>query len=160
MSVLSYGHLNLSPARCASLPGCSGTRAARRYSATSGMCYGYAGDIINSLLMANRESAPRPDRRPDGYPCRHKPPAGIVGAVQNDVLPFGYHAEHYARSIPGALLTWFTGSERHFIYLEVCHDSRDAGGVPLCRDRPGVDRAAAHACLISIIAGFFDRHLR
>jgi predicted dienelactone hydrolase len=61
-------------------------------------------------------------------------PVGIVGFVQNDFLPFGHHAEHYARSIPGASLTRLTEGEGHFMYLDVCHDSRDAGGVPLFRD--------------------------
>jgi hypothetical protein len=54
-------------------------------------------------------------------------PAGIAGSVQNDFLPFGHHAGHYARSIPGALLTQLEEGRGHFISLDTCHDNRDSG---------------------------------
>ena len=87
-------------------------------------------------------------------------PVRIVGAVDNDFLPFDAHAEHYARSIPGASLTRLENGEGHFVYLDLCDSDRDANGVPLCRDRPGVDRSAVHARLAAVVTDFFDRHLR
>lgn len=87
-------------------------------------------------------------------------PVHVVGAVDNDFLPFDAHAAHYARSIPGASLTRLEHGEGHFAYLDVCDADREANGVPLCRDRPGVDRAGLHTRLAEIIAGVFDRHLR
>jgi hypothetical protein len=36
----------------------------------------------------------------------------------------------------------------------------EASGAPLCRDRPGVDRAQVHGRLREVIAESFDRHLR
>jgi predicted dienelactone hydrolase len=87
-------------------------------------------------------------------------PVHIVGAVDNDFLPFEAHAGHYARWIPRASLTRLEGGEGHFAYLDVCSADREANGVPLCRDRPGVDRFALHERLAAIITDAFDRHLR
>jgi predicted dienelactone hydrolase len=86
-------------------------------------------------------------------------PVHVAGAVDNDFLPFASHAGHYAAAIPGASLTALTGGEGHFIYLDACNLDREANGVPLCRDRPGVDRAEVHASLAGVITDFFDTHL-
>jgi predicted dienelactone hydrolase len=86
-------------------------------------------------------------------------PVLVVGSVENDFLPFEAHAGRYARLIPGASLTRLTGGEGHFVYLDVCQWDREANGVPLCRDRAGVDRAAVHERLRGVIASFFDRAL-
>ena len=86
-------------------------------------------------------------------------PVHIVGAVDNDFLPFESHAARYARQIPGASLTRLTGGEGHFVYLDVCDAELDANGVPLCRDRRGVDRALVHARLAGLITAFFEQHL-
>lgn len=86
-------------------------------------------------------------------------PVHVVGAVDNDFLPFASHAGHYATAIPGASLTALTGGEGHFVYLDACSLDREANGVPLCRDRPGVDRAEVHASLAGVITDFFEAHL-
>ena len=86
-------------------------------------------------------------------------PVHVVGAVDNDFLPFASHAGHYAAAIPGASLTALTGGEGHFVYLDACNLDREANGVPLCRDRPGVDRAEVHASLAGVITDFFKAHL-
>jgi len=86
-------------------------------------------------------------------------PVHIVGVVENDFLPFESHAARYARHIPGASLTRLTGGEGHFIFLDVCNAERDANGVPLCRDRRGVDRSLVHARLAELRTGFFEQHL-
>ena len=88
-----------------------------------------------------------------------KVPVLVTGAVENDFLPFDYHAAHYARHIPGALLVQLTHGEGHFVYLDVCSSDQAAAGVPLCRDRPGVDRAQVHRQLQEIIGDFINRHL-
>ena len=86
-------------------------------------------------------------------------PVHIVGAVDNDFLPFESHAAHYARGIPGASLTRLASGEGHFVFLDVCDADREANGVPLCRDRSGVDRSRVHAMLADVITGFFDSRL-
>jgi predicted dienelactone hydrolase len=86
-------------------------------------------------------------------------PVHIVGAVANDFLPFESHAAWYARHIPGASLTPLTGGEGHFVFLNTCDAERDANGVPLCRDRRGVDRSRVHARLAALITDFFGQHL-
>ena len=87
-------------------------------------------------------------------------PVHVVGAVQNDFLPFVHHAGRFARLIPGASLTQLTQGEGHFIFLDECDADLEAHGVPLCRDRAGVHRARVHAHLTVIIQRFFDTHLR
>ncbi len=87
-------------------------------------------------------------------------PVHIVGAVQNDFLPFEHHAGRYARLLPRVSLTRLTDGEGHFIFLDVCQANIDVNGVPLCRDRQGVSRLATHASLKEVIRDFFDQHLQ
>jgi len=87
-------------------------------------------------------------------------PVHLVGSVDNDFLPFEAHAGRYARLIPGASLTRLDHGEGHFVYLDPCTWDREANGVPLCRDRPGVERGRVHAMLQPVIARFFEEHLR
>ncbi len=86
-------------------------------------------------------------------------PTHVVGSVRNDFLPFEQHAARFARLVPGATLTRLDAGEGHFVYLNACSGDREANGVPLCRDRPGVDRAAVHEQLEPSIGAFFARHL-
>ena len=69
------------------------------------------------------------------------------------------HAGRYARLIPGASLTRLEGGEGHFVFLNVGEKDVSIYGVPLYRDRPGVDRAQVHARLADVIRRFFDAHL-
>ncbi|HTY52866.1 MAG TPA: hypothetical protein VMB35_06685 [Methanomicrobiales archaeon] len=87
-------------------------------------------------------------------------PVFIVGAVENDFLPFGAHAGHYAGHIPGAILVRLDGGEGHFVFLDECDHDRQANGVALCRDREGVDRRRVHEYLSGIVTGFFGEKLR
>jgi predicted dienelactone hydrolase len=87
-------------------------------------------------------------------------PVHVIGAVDNDFLPYEAHAGHYARLTPGASLTPLTAGEGHFVFLDVCRWDREAMGVPLCRDRAGVDRGQVHERLAAVITGFLDRELR
>ncbi len=87
-------------------------------------------------------------------------PVHLVGAVQNDFLPFEHHAGRYARLLPRASLTRLTSGEGHFIFLDTCQVDIEANGVPLCQDREGVSRSAVHEYLKGIIKRFFDQHLK
>ena len=86
-------------------------------------------------------------------------PVHVVAAVDNDFLPVDAHAGRYARSIPGCGLTRLSAGEGHFVYLNECRSDLEANGVPLCRDRAGVDRGAVHASLEPLIRAFFDSNL-
>jgi len=83
-------------------------------------------------------------------------PVHVVGAMDNDFLPVEAHASRYARLIPGCSFTQLTDGEGHFVYLNACDSDLEANGVPLCRDRDGVDRAAVHRRLAPIVQRAFD----
>jgi len=86
-------------------------------------------------------------------------PVLIVAATDNDFLPYAAHGAHYAASIPGASLHRLDGGEGHFAFLDVCDSDREANGVALCRDRPGVDRRAVHAAVARLVATFLERRV-
>jgi len=87
-------------------------------------------------------------------------PVHVVGAVENDFLPYESHAARYARIIPGAEHTRLTSGEGHFVFLDECKTDTEANGVPLCKDREGVQRGAVHGRLAETIQRFFDLHLK
>ncbi|MGB8332521.1 MAG: dienelactone hydrolase family protein [Polyangiales bacterium] len=99
-----------------------------------------------------------PGHQPDSL-AAIRIPVHVVGAVDNDFLPFKQHAARYASSIPGASLTRLDEGEGHFVFLDEGEADLLANGVPLYRDREGVDRAGVHARLATIISGFLVRHL-
>lgn len=86
-------------------------------------------------------------------------PVHIVAAVENDFLPFEHNAGRYARLIPGASLTPLAHGEGHFVFVDECSDDAEVQGVPVCRDRDGVQRAVVHARLAEILGRFFTEHL-
>lgn len=86
-------------------------------------------------------------------------PVHIVATVENDFLPFEHHAGRYARLIPGASLTPLAHGEGHFIFVDECSGEEHVGGVPVCRDRDGVQRSVVHARLAEILARFFTESL-
>ena len=86
-------------------------------------------------------------------------PVHVVGAVDNDFLPIEAHAVRYARLIPGSSFMRLTGGEGHFVYLNECTADLVANGVPLCRDRSGVNRGAVHTFLAPVIVRAFDAAL-
>jgi predicted dienelactone hydrolase len=87
-------------------------------------------------------------------------PVHIVGTVENDFLPFEHNAGRYARLIPGASLTPLAHGEGHFVFVDECSEDSQIHGVPVCRDRDGVQRAAVHARLAEIIEKFLSEHLK
>jgi len=86
-------------------------------------------------------------------------PVCIVGAVRNDFLPFEQHAGRYAKAIPGAHLVRLDRGEGHFVFLDSAPSDAQSNGVPLYRDRPGVDRREVHARLTEVIVEFLAGHL-
>jgi predicted dienelactone hydrolase len=81
-------------------------------------------------------------------------PTYIVGAVDNDFLPYASHAGRYARLIPGSWHTQLARGEGHFVFLNECNSDTKANGVPLCRDRDTVERSRVHEELRESIARF------
>ncbi len=81
-------------------------------------------------------------------------PTLIVGAQNNDFLPWENHGARYAKGIQHSKVHLLTGEEGHFIFLDVCNNDILVMGVALCKDRAGVDRAATHAALIPSILEF------
>lgn len=88
-----------------------------------------------------------------------KTPALVIGSVDNDFLPFASHAGRVAGLLPSVEAQRLTTGEGHFVYVDRCTLPINVMGVPLCSDRPGVDRDAVHARLIPLILAFFDRQL-
>jgi predicted dienelactone hydrolase len=87
-------------------------------------------------------------------------PVLVIGSEQNDFLHFDTHAGRLMGLLPSAERVTLQGGEGHFIYVNVCDVSIQALGVPLCKDRAGVDRAKVHERLSATIVAFFDKTLR
>ena len=85
-------------------------------------------------------------------------PVIVFGSVDNDFLPFAHHAQRYAQNLPNATLHALDNGEGHFVYLDPCSMTLEANGVPLCTDRPGVDRSVVHEQILENLAGL-ERHL-
>jgi predicted dienelactone hydrolase len=83
----------------------------------------------------------------------------VIGSVDNDFLPYPCHAGRIAARIPGAEVVQLDAGEGHFVYLDACAAPLEVMGVPLFRDRPGVERVAVHARLAAQIQAFLARHL-
>jgi predicted dienelactone hydrolase len=86
-------------------------------------------------------------------------PTLVIGSVHNDFLPYPFHAGRIAAQVSGAEVVRLDAGEGHFVYLDACSVPLEAMGVPLFRDRPGVDRNAVHERLAIAIAIFLARHL-
>ena len=84
-------------------------------------------------------------------------PTLVVGSLKNDFLPFEHHAKYYATHIPSAQLVTLKQNEGHFVYLNQCDHQHRAKGVPLCKDRAGVDRKEVHKKLLGRILAFLSR---
>lgn len=81
-------------------------------------------------------------------------PSLIVGATNNDFLPWESHGQRYVSAIPGAHTILLDGQEGHFVFLASCRHRTKVMGVPLCEDRPGVDRRMVQHALAQQIVDF------
>jgi predicted dienelactone hydrolase len=86
-------------------------------------------------------------------------PVLVIGSVQNDFLPYSFHAGRVSERLHGAEVVRLDAGEGHFIYLDVCGLPVEAMGVPLCSDRRGIDRESVHGRLASVIEPFLADHL-
>lgn len=80
----------------------------------------------------------------------------VVGALDNDFLPYNKYAGRYAQHIKDSAIIKLIDGEGHFIFLDPCSHDYDAMGVSLCNDREGVDRAAVQRKLSKTILNFVD----
>lgn len=87
-------------------------------------------------------------------------PVLVIGSEQNDFLHFDTHAGRLMGLLPSAERVTLQGGEGHFVYVDVCDVPIQALGVPLCKDRDGIDRAKVHEQLSATIVTFFDKTLR
>ncbi|MGK0503186.1 MAG: putative dienelactone hydrolase [Alteromonadaceae bacterium] len=71
-------------------------------------------------------------------------PVLIIGAKQNDFLPFANHAGYYASTIPNASLYRLDNKAGHFVFIDSCQHEHKAMGISLCKDKEGVDREKIH----------------
>ncbi|MDO6567057.1 hypothetical protein Q4561_08295 [Alteromonas sp. 1_MG-2023] len=85
-----------------------------------------------------------------------KVPTLILGSVDNDFLPYETHAKYYADNIPNAKLVGVEQGAGHFIYIDDCNNDREVKGVPLCKDRDGVDRKALQKQLLNHVFQFIS----
>jgi predicted dienelactone hydrolase len=90
----------------------------------------------------------------------HGLPVHVVGAVENDFLPYESHAGRYAHTIPGAEHTRLANGEGHFVFLNEYKSDTEVNGVPRCRDREGVQRGRVHRQLAATIQHLSDLNLK
>lgn len=81
-------------------------------------------------------------------------PTLVIGALHADFLPWNHHGARYTDAIPHARTLLLEGREGHFVFLSVCQNDVTVNGVPLCTDKPGVDRGAVHEQLLSSLVAF------
>lgn len=78
----------------------------------------------------------------------------IIGAKNNDFLPFNAHSKRYAEFIPAATLIGLNGNEGHFVFLNPCEHHFQAQGVALCQDAEGVNRVQTHRAILGDVLTF------
>lgn len=83
-------------------------------------------------------------------------PVMVVGAVNNDFLPFNHHAKYYTDNIKNAKLLALNNGEGHFSFIDQCSHSFQAQGIKICQDRKGVNRQIVHQQLIPKISTFIN----
>lgn len=87
-----------------------------------------------------------------------KVPTLILGSVDNDFLPYTAHSKYYAEHIQDATLIGIEQGAGHFIYIDQCNSERRAKGVPLCKDRKGVDRKVIQQQILNHVFGFIYKN--
>lgn len=87
-----------------------------------------------------------------------KIPTLVIGATNNDFIPWSQHGLRYATEIPNARTHLLTGQEGHFVFLDACHHPVRVMGIALCDDRPGVDRKATHDVIANTLIEFVRAH--
>jgi predicted dienelactone hydrolase len=86
-------------------------------------------------------------------------PVEIVVGDADSVASAATNAEYFAANIKGARLTVLPGGVGHYTFLSDC-TAEGRGGLPICRDATGVDRAGAHRQVSQMAVEFFERTLK
>lgn len=115
----------------------------------------YAGDYSDKRIAAIvlLDPAMGPAATSDSL-INVKAKALIVGAHNNNFLPYANHAGRYAQLIGNAEVIKLDGAEGHFIFLDPCDHDYEAMGVSLCKDREGVDRVEVQRKLSKAVVDF------
>lgn len=87
-----------------------------------------------------------------------KIPVAIVIGDADRVATLATNAQYFVNNIKGAELTILPGGIGHYTFLSDC-TAEGRGGLPICRDPTGVDRAAVHRATGEKALEFFDRTL-
>jgi len=85
-------------------------------------------------------------------------PVAITVGDADPVAPAPTNANYFADNIKGAELTVVPGGIGHYTFLADC-TVEGRGGLPICRDAAGVDRAAIHKQVSELAFQFFRRTL-
>jgi predicted dienelactone hydrolase len=85
-------------------------------------------------------------------------PVLVIGAANNDFLPWPNHGGRYAANIPAAETIQLGGQAGHFVFLSPCQYDVKVMGIALCKDRAGVDRQATQAFVARKIVAFLQAH--
>ncbi|MBQ4848103.1 hypothetical protein [Pseudoalteromonas sp. MMG005] len=85
-------------------------------------------------------------------------PTLVIGSVNNDFLPYIEHAKYFASHIQNAQLIGIEQGAGHFIYIDQCDLALEANGVPICKDRHGVDRKVLQKQILNNIFSFIYKN--
>jgi predicted dienelactone hydrolase len=88
-----------------------------------------------------------------------KIPVEIVVGDADSVATPPTNAQYFAANIKGSRLTVLPGGVGHYTFLADC-TGEGRGGLPICRDAKGLDRAAIHRQVGEMAYGFFERALK
>lgn len=87
-------------------------------------------------------------------------PVLLVRAERDSVVREPENVTHVARLLPSRPTVRVVPGAGHYVFLAPCSDALARVAPDICRDPPGVERAAVHAELNRTIAAFFERTLQ
>jgi len=85
-------------------------------------------------------------------------PVLVIGATNNDFLPWPNHGGRYAALIPAAETIEIGGQAGHFVFISSCKHDINVMGIALCKDRAGVNRPETQAFVANKILSFLQAH--
>jgi predicted dienelactone hydrolase len=86
-------------------------------------------------------------------------PIRLYRAEADEIVPAPFNAEHIRRALPREPEYQVLERASHYAFIAPCSPALAQGVPEICRDPPGVDRAAIHRRLNVEIAKFFARTL-
>ncbi len=91
-----------------------------------------------------------------GQCARVDAPTLIIGAGGDAIAPPTTNAARYHALIPRSIYHELPRNVRHYVFLNVANEELRKSGGPYFRDGRGVDRAAIHDSVASMVCSFFD----